>query len=90
MSSSSSSNTAQSVAQVTPTQKLVTEVIEKIKLIEALINSLLRMVEMTNMKIDALGEEMEDGEGGQDEYDMQMEEPTTPKRMKYTPKYEKK
>lgn len=85
MSSSSGSN----VAQVSPTQLLVKELIEKVKSMSDKIEILTHQVSQVSYKIDILGEEVEEIEGG-DEYDLEMQEPQTPKRAKYTPKYEKK
>lgn len=84
MSSSSSSHTAQSAAQVTPTQVLVKELIEMCKQLMGKIDVVLTRQELTNFKLELMCTEVEDD--GQDDYEMEMEEPNTPKRMKYTPK----
>lgn len=46
--------------------------------------------ELTNFKLELICSEVDDDDDGREEYDMQMDEPYTPKRPKYTPNTSKK
>lgn len=78
MSTTSSSHNAGGQS-VTPTQLLIKEVIEAVKQLNGKIDALLTRQELTNFKLDLICTE----DDGEDDYEMEMEEPTTPKKMKY-------
>lgn len=88
MSGSSISNTHQAGGQVvSPTQLLVKELIQVVQEMSKKIEILTHQVSQMNMKIDILAEE--EVEEGVDVYDLDMDEPTTPKKAKYKPNYNK-